>query len=365
MQNYEQLGIRRFINACGPATVVGGSLMPAEVLDAMQEGARSFVNLNALNLKAGEYMARRIGVEAATISCGAASGMQLAAAAYLTGTDQDRITQLPHTEGWKNEFVISTVDTHIFVHQGIEACGGKLVRAGDTQSVTTEDILDSLSDNTAAVVHFLGKQGKDQLREVIEGCESQGVPVIVDAANELPPRSNLTEIAGMGASLVVFSGGKGIRGPQNSGLVLGEKEMVEAVRLNASPRTAIGRGMKVGKEEIMGIVTAVDLFLKGSDEEDHTTWEWQASCIVDALKGVPDLRAYVLREGQEMTPDDIPRAYVDMDERRAEEAVRLMLEGEPSVYLRQSIKGIVVDPTGLVPGEEEVVAERLRVILLG
>ncbi len=365
MLNYEQLGIKPLINAGGLATVVGGSLMPPEVVDAMREGAGSFVDLNALYVNAGAYMARRIGVEAATISSGAASGMQLAAAACLAGTDRERIKQLPHTEGWKNEFVISMVDTHIFVHQGIEACGGKLVRAGSTQSVTTRDILGSLSDNTAAVVHFLGKQGKEQLGGVIAGCEPHGVPVIVDAANELPPRSNMIEITGMGASLVVFSGGKWIRGPQNSGLVLGKKEFVEAARMNASPQTAIGRGMKVGKEEIMGLVAAVDLFLKGSDEEDHTTWEWQASCIVDALEGIPNIRAYILREGQEVTPDATPRAYVDVDERRAEEAVRLMGEGEPAISIRQSRKGIVLDPTGLVPGEEEIVAERLRVILAG
>ena len=364
MVTYRDLGVRPFINASGTITTLGGSLMPPEVLDVMREAAGAFADLNDLNLKAGEYLARRIGVEAAFVSCGAASGMQLAAAACLTGTEPSRIRDLPHTEGWKNEFVISTVDSHTYIHQGIEVCGGRLVRVGTKSEVTTDDLLGGIGENTAAVVHFLGAQSKDQLREVIAGAQERGAPVIVDAAAQLPPRLHLTELVGMGVSLAVFSGGKGLRGPQNSGLVLGKGPAVEAVRLNSSPYSAIGRGMKVGKEEIMGLVAAVNRFLKGSDEEDRMTWEWRASCVLRALEGVPGIRAHMGQEGQSASPDFAPRAYVYLgDEGRAEDVVRAMREGDPSVVLRRCPNGIVVDPMTLKSGEEESVAERLKEVL--
>jgi L-seryl-tRNA(Ser) seleniumtransferase len=290
--------------------------------------------------------------------------MQLAAAACLTGTDLSRIRGLPHTEGWKNEFVISMVDSHTYIHQGIEVCGGKLVRVGTESEVTTDDLLGGIGEDTAAVVHFLGAQSKDQLREVVAAAEEREVPVIVDAAAQLPPRTNLTELVGMGASLAVFSGGKGLRGPQDSGLVLGQGPYVEAVRLNASPYSAIGRGMKVGKEEIMGLVAAVDRFLKGRDEEDRMTWEWQVSCVVKALEGIPGVRATIGREGQSASPDLAPRAYVDLDDDgQVEDVIRTMRDGDPSVVLRRGSGKIVVDPMTLKPGEEEAVAERLREVL--
>ena len=363
MLTYEALGVRPFINASGTITTLGGSLMPPDVLAAMREAAGAFVDLPDLNVKAGEYLARRIGAEAAFISCGAASGMQLAAAACLTGTNIERVHTLPHTDGWRNEFVISLVGTHTYVHQGMEVCGGRLVRVGSKEAVTTEDLVGGIGEKTAAVVHFLGKQTKDQLREVIGGASEKGVPVIVDAAAQLPPRSNLTEITGMGASLVVFSGGKGLRGPQCTGLVLGKAEAVEAVRLNASPSSAVGRGMKVGKEEILGLLAAVDRFLKGSDEEDRLTWAWQANCVVDAVRTVEGVTARVLGEGEQPSPDFAPRAYVDLPPDRARATVEAMRAGDPPVVIRQVGKGIVVDPMTLMPGEEETVARRLKEVL--
>lgn len=360
MATYQDLGVRPFINASGTITTLGGSLMPPEVLRAMQEAATGFVDLPVLNLRAGEYLARLIGVDAAFISCGAASGMQLAAAACLTGTDEERVRQLPRTEGWKNEFVISLVDAHTYIHQGMEVCGGHLVRVGSKTEVTTKDLLGGIGERTAAVVHFLGKQSKEQLGEVITGAHERGVPVIVDAAAQLPPRSNLTEIAGMGADLVVFSGGKGMRGPQCTGLVVGRKEMVDAARLNASPFSAIGRGMKVGKEEIMGLVAAVDRFLKGSDEKDRLAWERQASHIVEALNGIQGVQARVLREGQQPSPDFAPRAYVDMAPERTRSVIPEMRDGEPPIVIRGVKTGVVIDPMTMMPGEEETVARRLK-----
>ncbi len=357
MITYEDLGVTPFINASGTITTLGGSLMPAAALEAIGRAASRYVDLNDLHEKAGTWLARRIGVEAAFVSAGAASGMQLAAAACLTGVDQERVRALPHTRGWRNELVISSVDPHSYIHQGIEACGGKLVRAGSDAGVSTAQILAAVGPRTAAVVHFLGRQSREQLAEVLAGLGGRA-PVIVDAAAQLPPRSNLTEIAGMGAGLVVFSGGKGIRGPQSSGLVVGRRELVDAVRLNASPYSAIGRGMKVGKEEVLALLAAVDLFLAGSDEGDHAVWMRQASRVVEAVAGTR-YRAYVGGKGQPAAPDFAPRAYVDLPPEEADRVLRGMREGEPPIVLRRVPGAIVVDPMTLEPGQDEIVARRL------
>ena len=363
MINYRDLGVEPIINASGTITTLGGSLMPPEVLDAMKEAAGAFVDLPELNEGAGRYLAGKIGVEAAFVSCGAASGMQLSAAACLTGTDAESVRALPHTHGWRNEFVVSLVDSHTYIHQGIEICGGKLVRVGSRTEVTAGDILGGITERTAAVVHFLGMQSKSQLEEVVGGADRMGVPVVVDAAAQLPPRTNLTEIVDIGASLVVFSGGKGLRGPQCAGLVLGKGDYVDAVRLNASPFSAVGRGMKVGKEEILGLLAAVDLFLAGSDEQDRKNWYRQAERVVELVGGVPGAASYVLGEGQQASPDFAPRAYVDLDESETLRVIRAMREGEPPVVVRSSGQGIVVDPMTLAPGEEEIVGRRLKEVL--
>ena len=358
---YDTLGVKPFINASGTITTLGGSLMPDEVLEAMCAAGGSFVDLNDLLVKAGEYLADRIGVPAAFISCGAASGVQLSAAACLTGPDIAKARQLPHTQGWQNEFVISLVDSHTYIHQGIEVCGGKLVRVGSKQAVTSEDLIGGIGEKTAAVVHFLGKQSKEQLAEVIAGAEKKGVPVMVDAAAQLPPRSNLTELVEMGASLVTFSGGKGLCGPQNSGLVIGKEDCVEAVRINASPHSAIGRGMKVGKEEILGLIAAVDLFLSRSDDEDCQRWHGQARVVVDAVKNITN--AYVMTEGQDAAPEIAPRAYIDLPDEQRDAVIHALKEGEPSIVVRRNPRGILIDPMTMQMGEEAVVAEKLLEVL--
>lgn len=362
MITYEDLKVRPFINASGTITTLGGNLMSREVLDAMRKAAGSFIDLVELNEKAGAYLARRIGVEAAAISCGAASGMQLSAAACLTSTDPVRVSTLPVTDGWKNEFIISLVDRHAYIHQGIEVCGGKLVRVGSETEVAAADILSAINSKTVAIVYFLGKQSMAQLIEVAAGARRQGIPVIVDAAAELPPRSNLTAVLANGASLVVFSGGKGIGGPQNSGLVLGDRERIAAVRMNASPQSAIGRGMKVGKEEIMTLVNAVDSFLSRSDEADWERWNQRAQTIVDALAGLPGIRTFVLSENQPgvPAPEFVPRAYVEVDGAQARQLIRALRAGEPSIAIRSSGNRIIVDPMTLQPGEAEIVGRRLR-----
>ena len=235
------------------------------------------------------------------------------------------------------------------------------MRVGSNHAVTSEDLIGGIGEKTAAVVHFLGKQSKEQLAEVIVGAQKKGVPVMVDAAAQLPPRSNLTELVEIGASLVTFSGGKGLCGPQNSGLVVGKEDYVEAVRINASPHSAIGRGMKVGKEEILGLIAAVDLFLSRSDREDQQRWHGQARVVVDATKDIAN--AYVMAEGQDAAPEFAPRAYIDLPDEQRDAVIHALKEGEPSIVVRRSARGILIDPMTMQMGEEAIVAEKLREVL--
>src|SRR5438034_1007187 len=366
MRTYADLGVRPFINAAGTITRLGGSRMPPEVLAAMQAAAGAFVDLEELHVRAGRWLAERIGVPAAFISCGAASGMTLAAAGCLTGTEARAVARLPETEGRPNEFVISRVDPHTYIHQGIAAMGGKLVTAGDERSVTPAQMVAAIGARTAGVVFFLGQQPPEDLPLLIAGARAAGVPVIVDAAAQLPPRANLSGLAGMGAELVVFSGGKGLRGPQASGLVLGTEERIAAVRANANPQNAIGRGMKVGKEEIMGLVTAVDLFLDRDEAEELAAWRRQAETICAAVEGLSGVQASVIAHEPAAAPAIVPRAYLRLEEAATmseERLVRSLAGGDPPIVPRRTRRGVMFDPMTLEPGEETVIARRLHALL--
>ena len=361
---YADLGVRPFINCRGTGTASGGSLMPEPVLEAMRQAAGSFVALETLQERVGERLARRIGVEAALVTCGAASGVQQAAAACLTGADAERVQRLPFTTGWRNRFVIPQVDAHDYLFQVIAAVGGILVKVGGKESCPTAAIEAALDDDTAAVVHYLGKQTLAQLAEVVAVAEPRGIPVIVDAAAQLPPRSNLTEPARLGAGLVVFSGGKGLRGPQSSGLVVGTEELIRAARMNGSPASSVGRGMKVGKEELMGLLAAVELFLEGSDEEDYRRWRADSELIVAALAGIEGVRATVDDGDELFFPGGVPRVRIELaGDRTAESCAGPLRDGDPSINMGTWERGMFVDPMTLQPGEAPQVARRLREVL--
>ena len=345
---------------------MGGSVMPKEVVEAMAAAARSFIDLTALHQKAGEKLAEMIEVEAAFISCGASSGVAMCAAACMTKGDPERIASLPHTEGFPDEFVISLIDPHIFVHQGIESVGGKLVKVGSRTEVSTADMAAAIGQRTAAVVSFYGLQSRQDLAEIASAASERGVPVIVDAAAQLPPRSNLTSLLDLGASAVVFSGGKAIRGPQSTGLVLGRADLVEAVRLNASPFTAIGRGMKVGKEEIVGLLAAVELFLAADEERELARWREGLDGIAAVLNTIDGVQAEVGSKGHAAAPAAVARGYVTLDPDKTPPVASIiddLLAGEPSIAMRADGDAIVIDPMTMMPGDAEVVARRMAEVL--
>lgn len=365
---YQRLGIEPFINAHGCITTMGGSIMPPPVVEAMAEASRHFMPLEELHDKAGARIAELTGNEAAFVCAGAASGMLLSGSACLTGKDRELIRQLPDTGERPNEFVISLVDPHYYVHQGFQICGGRLVEVGSRQAVTPADYEAAISSRTAAVVFFLGRQFEKELGEVIDIAHAAHVPVIVDAADQVPPRSNLTDLTARGADLVVFSGGKGISGPQSSGLILGRRDLVQACRLNSSPHSAMGRGMKVGKEEVAGLLTAVEIFM--ARDEDAVVAEWERYCRVigAAVEGLEGITAAYHPPLSQRFPPAAPVVDLEIEEGgplTCRGLAKALEAGRPSIVASGSEARVRFYPHTLKDGEAEIIAARLREILTG
>src|SRR5215210_5271039 len=292
---YEKLGVKRIINGWGTITRVGGSLMPLEVVEAIAEAARSFVDIDELYLRAGEVVAKHTGAEAGLVTTGCAASLMLGTAAAVAGMDPAKHRRLPNTDGMKNEVIIHTSHRNGY-DQSFRAAGVEFVEIGYANSTQPWELEAAIGENTAAVAYVIAPwliQGFLPLDTTCEIAHRRGVPVIVDSSAMLPPAENLTRWIGMGADLVAFSGGKGIMGPQASGILAGKRELVESARMQMSPNHAIGRTCKVGKEEAVGLVTALELYAQRDHAADMASWQRQAETIVQAVGGVPGVRASV------------------------------------------------------------------------
>lgn len=371
---YDRLGVRRVIHASGTTTRYGGSMLRPEVLETMREASQMLVNVDELNEAAGAAIAKLVGAEAAFVTAGASSGLLLQAAACIAGDDPAKITRLPDTRGLKNEIVIQRA--HRFAYdQAYRIPGGVLVEIGLARRTQAFELEEALSERTAAVAYlvspFTSPPGILTLPQVIEIAHKRGVPVIVDAASMLPPRANLTKFIGMGADLVSFSGGKGIRGPQSTGMLLGRRDLVRAVAANASPNQAIGRAAKTSKEEICGLVVALELFLKEDEAAEMKRYTETCQVIVDSLGEIPGLRMAVEHDPVNRV---IPHACIYFTpawKGPSGRAVQLALAaGDPHIYVQQGphqggyFDEIAIDPINLQPGDEKILAVRLREELL-
>ena len=363
---YEHLGIEPLINAFGTMTHIGGSLMAPEVTAAMAEASRSFVPLRQLQERVGERLAELTGAEAAFISAGAASGVMLAGAACLTGTDAEAVARLPDVGTRPSEFVISLVDDHTYIHQSLRLIGGTLAEVGTTDTVSVDNYAAAINAYTAALVVFLGEQSRTQLGEVIELAHAHDLPVIVDAAAQLPPRANLVEIPAMGADLVVFSGGKAIAGPQSTGLVLGRRELVEACVLNSSPNFGAGRGMKVGKEEMVGLLRAVELMLADDEEARVRDWEEQCRQMMRAVGDAPGVTVDFNPPYSASYPAAAPFLRLCFGVNAplpAAAAAEALERGSPPIVVGLAGDALTVCPQTLKSGEAAVVGRRLADLL--
>ena len=284
---YARLGIKTVINGQGTYTALGGSLMPPEVVQAMAEAAGSFVSITELQEKVGARIAHLVGVPAAMVTAGAASAITIATAACMTRDDLAAIDRLPDTEGLKNEVIIQKAH-HCGYEPQIKIAGARLVW------VETRAELDRAITPHTAMMFFLNRYeplGQIKRDEWIRVGKERGVPLFNDAAADVPPAGRLSEYVHQGFDLVAFSGGKAIRGPQSSGLLLGRADLIAAGRRAISPHMGIGRGMKVGKEEIVGLLAAVERFLKLDHAAEWRVWETRAAEMIEVLAKVPGMTA--------------------------------------------------------------------------
>src|SRR5215472_7493046 len=259
---YEKLGVAKIINAAGTYTVLTASTMPPPVQAAVARAAKHPVRLLELQKAAGEYLAKQLRCEAAMVTAGASSALTLGMAGCLAVANKIGILQIPNDVGkLKNEVLIQKSHRYGYDH-ALEVCGAKFVEVE-----TLRDYESAFNDRTV-MAHFFNAAERGQIsrEDWVRVAHSHGIPCFNDAAADVPPISNLWKYTQMGFDLVTFSGGKGIRGPQNAGLLLGRKELIAAAVLNNSPISdTVGRGMKVAKEQIVGMVAALDWFVAQSD----------------------------------------------------------------------------------------------------
>ena len=367
---YDKLGVKPVIHGCGTTTRYGGSVMRPETIEAMREASQALVNIDELNAAAGAAIARMLGAEAALVTAGSAAGLVLQAAACMTGDDPAKIARLPDTTGMRREFVIQRA--HRFSYdQSYRIPGGTLVEIGLGRRTAAHELETAITEATAGVIHlvspFTSPPGVLSFEEVCRIAHARGVPVLVDAASMIPPRDNLFRFLRGGADLVIYSGGKGIRGPQSTGILAGRRDLIRAATLNASPNQAIGRPSKTSREEIVGLVTALELFLAEDEAAEMARYRELCASIADALRDVPGIRAVV---EQDQVNRVLPHAVVYFEPGwtgPSGRAVQVALaQGEPHVYVQQGPhqggygEEIAVDPINLQPGDEKIVATRLR-----
>lgn len=360
-----ELGLRRIVNAGATLTSLGGSLMPDAVVEAMAAGARQWVDYPALQAAVGGRIAEMTQNEACYISSGAAAGITLSVAACMTGMDRELVLRFPDADAFeRNEVLVYRCQRNGYDYAATMT-GARMI---DLPS-SIEALRENLSERTAAVLWFAGtrlKGDSPELADIVATAHEAGVPVIVDAAAQIPPVSNLWHFTrDTGADIAIFSGGKGLRGPQSSGLVLGRQAIIDAIAINASPNYSIGRPMKVGKEELFGILAAVEWTLAQDEPAMIARYEEIVRFWLDGLQGLPGVeftRGYPSEAGQNhgrvigrvlpasrMTRDEIQAALWDRDPR-----IAIFPEGDDLFTL---------NPQVIAPGEETIVLEAVQEVL--
>ncbi|HWB97183.1 MAG TPA: PLP-dependent transferase [Bryobacteraceae bacterium] len=359
---FKELGVRPFINAAGTYTTLTASLMRPEVMQAIEYASKSFVHLMDLHEACGRRIAELTGAEAALVSSGAAAALTIGTAACMTGKNMEFIRRLPDTTGMKTEVIIQKSHRYGYDH-AVRNCGIKYVE------VETRDELERAINANTVMMHYFNAANppaKISAAEFVELGKKHNIPTMNDAAADTPPLENLSKYVKMGFDLVIFSGGKGIRGPQSAGLLLGRKDLIEAARLNNSPNSdAIGRGMKVNKEEILGMMVAVETFAKMDHQAEWREWERRVKTVADSVGPLSSVKT------ESFVPEisnAVPHLRISWDTSKIKispkEATQKLREGEPSIELRPGAKDCLeVAVWMLQAGEAQIVAKRIREVL--
>jgi L-seryl-tRNA(Ser) seleniumtransferase len=372
---YDKLGLTKTINAAGTYTYLTGCTMPPSVQAAVALAAKHPVYLADLQKSAGEYLARQLRCEGAVVTARAASAVTLATAACMTVANGPSASHAMPTDmnALKNEVIIQKAHHYDYDH-ALRNCG---IRFVDVETLQEYD--SAFTRNTVMCFFYNASDaGKISREDWIRLAHSHGVPCLNDAAADVPPISNLWNYTHMGFDLVAFSGGKGIRGPQNAGLLLGKANLIAAAASNNSPfDDVVGRGMKVAKEQIVGMVAAVDWFLSQSDAGFEAEFRGRADLIAAALKDIPTLKAEIFIPP---VANNVPHLLIRYDQQRVKispkEVAKKLYAGTPSIELNpatgstEASAGIPKDPNKIVvgvwmlePGEDAIVARRLREVL--
>ena len=361
---FKEMNIRTFINAGEPYTTLSGSMMQPEVVQAMEYAAKQSVRLNDVHDAVGQRLASLLGCEAAMVTAGAASALALGTAACMTGTNRQFIRQLPVTTGMKTEVIIQKSHRYGYDH-AVRNCGTRFVE------VETRDEIEHAMNERTVMMLFYNRHdpiGQITAAEFVELGKKHSIPSFNDCAGDAPPVENLTKFIKMGFDLVTFSGGKGLRGPQSTGLLLGRKELIQAARLNGPPNSdAIGRGMKVNKEELLGLMVAVEVAMHRDHDADWREWEKRVKLIADGLDSLKGIKT-------EMFVPDVtyrsPHLRVKWEAAAFKvtppEVVRRLREGEPSIELCTSPKDCLEIGVWLLqPGQAQIVARCLHELMRG
>ncbi len=357
---FKELGVRTFINAAGTLTYMTGSLMQDEVLATIQYASQEFCLLDELQDKVGEKIARLVHSEAAVVTSGAFSGMTLGLAGILTGMDLKKVEQLPHLEytGMKSEVICQKGHDIVYNH-ALTNTGCKIILVE-----TVEELEKAISERTA-LLHFLHIQsdkGKIMHEEWVALGKKHNIPTSIDIAADVPPVENLWKFNDMGFSFVVVSGGKAMRGPQSAGLLMGKKEIIEAARLHMPPRGFnIGRGMKVNKEEILGMYVALEKFIKQDYNMLWKGWEASIGLIENTVKSLPGITTQVtVNPLGNHTPTLKISWDTDKTKLAAKDLMEALQKGNPSIEVGGGKNGISVTAWMLKPGQDKIVATRLK-----
>jgi L-seryl-tRNA(Ser) seleniumtransferase len=357
---YEELGVTTVINGQGTMTVLGGSLVRPEVEAVMAQASQHFVSIAELEVAAGKRIVQLLKLPegySAIVTSGAAAAMQSGLAGILTGDNPKFIEQLPDLTGMKSEVIIQKSHRNPFDHQ-LRATGVKLV------VVETRDDLKKAVPPQTAMMHFTNfadAAGEIRVEEWVKLAHEYKIPAFIDAAADTPPVSHLWDYANMGYDLIAFSGGKAIRGPQCAGILVGKKDLVANALLNNSPHEdTLGRSQKVGKEEIVGMVKALESYLN----EDHAAldkeWWRRLDAISTEVTRVPGVTTSFSVPG---VANHVPHMNIFWDPRKIAFAPRdassTLRKGKPSIVIESNENGLTMNSFMLKPGEEKIIAAQL------